>query len=151
MPKLRLAMNKLRALLAIAALLFPVLCFSQSREDVRLDSCVQEMSGRCPIDQGKGWVINSIEAKGDTVAVELLTPALLNGFLSMLMGDGVNVKRLWLGELMGYGDSWKQMFELMSENGRSLLFTTRAQGSRKQYSLVMSQEEIGTILATSSK
>jgi len=69
----------------------------------------------------------------------------------MLMGDGVNVKRLWLGELMGYGDSWKQMFELMSENGRSLLFTTRAQGSRKQYSLVMSQEEIGTILATSSK
>lgn len=140
-------MNKFRALILLSALLFPVLCLSQDMETDSLGVCIQQLSAECPVDDGDGWVINSVIATGDTIAIEMTAPASLNSFLSMLMGDGLNVKRLWLNELSHCGKEWKQLFRLMSQHGRNLLFTIGAQGGRKKYSLVMTPQEIGTILA----
>ena len=79
------------------AVIFPVSALAQGpmiAGDV--DAYVALLSADCPIGHGDAWALNAIEAEGDTICAVLQTPSSLAGFLSMLTGEGDNVKRMWL-------------------------------------------------------
>ena len=141
-------MNKFKILVLLAALLCPVIGFAQDEETIDFGTIVEQMSVQCPYTEGRDWAITSIAMAGDTIAVEIETPASMSGFLSAFTGSSINVKRLWVDHLLSYGDDWKHLFELMAEEGTPLLLTIRPEKSEDSPSIYITGREIGTILAT---
>ena len=91
------AMNRFSLFALLALLMFPVLGFAQQQTDsLDCDTCVQRLHAQCPIKKGEGWTVVSVAAVGDTVAVEIETPASLNAYMATLTQNIVNTKRLWV-------------------------------------------------------
>lgn len=137
-------MNKLLAILAV--LLLPLSGFAQDEESVNLDMYIWQMSAQCPCDVGDEWCVTSIIAVADTVTLEIEVPATLKGFLSMLTENSDNVKRLWTSQVIQFGDSWKQLVDLVASEKRWLQLFLTPSGSKQSDVVVISPEKLGTIL-----
>lgn len=99
-------MNKLRLLfILLVALLCPVIGQAQDDDAIDFEAVVAPLSTHCPHDGGGGWLVTSVAVAEDTIVVDLETPASISGFLSALTGNNLNVKRLWLKHLLGFGKS----------------------------------------------
>lgn len=140
-------MNKLIILVLLAVSLCPAIGHAQDDETIDFGTIVEQMSAQCPYTDGRDWAITSVAMAGDTIAVEMETPASISGFLSALTGKSLNVKRLWLDHLKGYGDDWLRLFELMAEEGQSLMLIIKPKRSTDCHSVFITGQEIGTILA----
>ncbi|MBR3728919.1 MAG: hypothetical protein IKN10_08055 [Muribaculaceae bacterium] len=141
-------MNKLRLLfILLVALLCPVIGQAQDDDAIDFEAVVAPLSAQCPHDGGGGWLVTSVVVAEDTIVVDLETPASISGFLSALTGNNPNVKRLWLKHLLGFGEEWKHLAELMTEEGRSLLLRIKPQRDEEFSCVLISGREIGTILA----
>ena len=142
-------MNKLGLLILLAALAFPVMGSAQFMEDnvVSGDAYIWQLCTQCPCEVDEGWVIKSVVSLGDTVTLELETPGLLSGFLGMLTSRSPKTKRLWVDELAQYGEPWKKLLTILSEEKRWLKLVLSSHGSTETSCLIVSPDEIGTILA----
>lgn len=138
-------MNKLVALLLV--LLVPLAGFAQDEETVNLDSYIWQLSLQCPCDVGDGWSVTSVISLGDTVSVEVEVPELLGGFIGLLTAKNEKTNRLWVNQVSEFGDDWKALLERLSEEKRWLSLAIKARGDEKTSYLLISPEEIGTILA----
>ena len=117
-------MGKFRKLLMIVALLFPVMCFAQddSTTVVNIDSCVAQISAKCPIEYKDGWALCSVANQGDTTAMALQVPDMLEGFLPALTADADNAKRLWMKQLSSMcGDDWRRLFRSMVASSHAFI------------------------------
>ena len=143
-----MTMNKLFViLLCLLASVFPLISNAQEENVLDLDTCLERLSTQCPISVGEGWTINSIIDDDGEIALELGTPASLKGFLSMLTGDGENVKRLWVRHVLQFGNQWETLLKLLETNGRSLKLLLRPAGSDDPSIVMIAPEDIGTVLA----
>ena len=141
-------MNKLILLVLLVASLCPAIGLAQDDDEtIDFGLLVEQMSAQCPYEDGN-WAVTTIAMTGDTIVVEIEAPASISGFLSAFTGSGLNVKRLWVEHLMGYGDDWNRLFGLMAEEGKPLLLTIRPKNSEDAPSIYVSGKEVGTILAT---
>ena len=142
------AMNRIGLFALLALLMFPVLGFAQQQVDsLGCDTCVRQLSAQCPNKEGEGWTVNSVVAVGDTVAVEIETPASLNAFMSTLTQNILNTKRLWVRYVSDYGKEWKDLFNCILEERRLLLLLLTPKDSDSTYRLLVEPDELGTILA----
>lgn len=140
-------MNRLISLVLLVALLCPVIGFAQEAETIDFGAVVEQMSAQCPYTDGN-WTVTSIALAADTIAVEIEAPASISGFLSAFTGKSMNVKRLWVDHLKGYGDDWVHLVELIAEAGQpSLMLTIKPRKSNDYASVFVTGKEIGTILA----
>ena len=141
-------MNRIGLFALLALLMFPVLGFAQQQVDsLGCDACVRQLSAQCPNKEGEGWTVNSVVALGDTVAVEIETPASLNAFMSTLTQNILNTKRLWVRYVSDYGKEWKDLFNSILEERRLLLLLLTPKDSDSTYRLLVEPDELGTILA----
>ena len=141
-------MNKLILLVLLVASLCPAIGLAQDDDEtIDFGLLVEQMSAQCPYEDGN-WAVTTIAMTGDTIVVEIEAPASISGFLSAFTGSSLNVKRLWVEHLMGYGDDWNRLFGLMAEEGKPLLLTIRPKNSEDAPSIYVSGKEVGTILAT---
>ena len=141
-------MNKLILLVLLVASLCPAIGLAQDDDEtIDFGLLVEQMSAQCPYEDGN-WAVTTVAMTGDTIVVEIEAPASISGFLSAFTGSGLNVKRLWVEHLMGYGDDWNRLFGLMAEEGKPLLLTIRPKNSEDAPSIYVSGKEVGTILAT---
>ena len=141
-------MNKLILLVMLVASLCPAIGLAQDDDEtIDFGPIVEQMSAQCPYEDGN-WAVTTVAMTGDTIVVEIEAPASISGFLSAFTGSGLNVKRLWVEHLMGYGDDWNRLFGLMAEEGKPLLLTIRPKNSEDAPSIYVSGKEVGTILAT---
>ena len=138
---------KLKILALLAVMCLPVLGFAQDEDRIAFESYVGQMNAQCPYGYGDGWMIKSVIANGDTVAVELETPASLGGFISALTEDTVNAKRLWVDHLSNYGDKWKYFVEFLAKECCTLSLAISPKDSDNTCMLVVTCEDFGTILA----
>lgn len=138
-------MNKLVALLFV--LLFPLAGFAQDEETVNLDSYIWQLSAQCPCDVGDGWIITSVLSIGDTVTVEIEVQEMLGGFIGMLTANNKKTKRLWIDQVLQFGDPWERLVNLLAEEGRCLLLVLGTHDDTKMAQLLITPDEIGTILA----
>lgn len=145
MPKKPLAMNKLFALLAV--LLLPLAGYAQFEDAMSLDIYVWQLSAQCPCEVEKDWTITSVYAIGDTVTLELETPALLGGYLPVLTADSEKTKSLWVQHVAHYGQIWKDLLDYSSREMRWFLLALRPQGGKNASYLLISPNELGTLLA----
>ena len=109
------------------------------------DTYVTLLNERCPIEYRDSWAATSFVADGDTVRVELLTPASLAGFLSMLIGDGDNVKRMWVNQLKVFGNPWAELFNRSVEAQRPLVITIKPKDSRTSGEIVYTPEDLAAM------
>ena len=141
-------MNKLFViLLCLLASAFSLRGIAQEETVLDLDTCIEHISAQCPVAVGEGWTINSLQDEGDAIVLELGTPASLKGFLSMLTGDGENVKRLWARHVMQFGDQWEALFKQLEAKGRTLKLLLKPVGIDEPAIVVITPEDIGTVLA----
>ena len=141
-------MNKLILLVLLVASLCPAIGLAQDDDEtIDFGLLVEQMNAQCPYEDGN-WAVTTVAMTGDTIVVEIEAPASISGFLSAFTGSGLNVKRLWVEHLMGYGDDWNRLFGLMAEEGKPLLLTIRPKNSEDAPSIYVSGKEVGTILAT---
>lgn len=139
-------MNKLFViLLCLLASAFPLRGVAQ--EEIVLDTCIERLSAQCPVNVGEGWTINSLLDDGEAIVLELVTPASLKGFLSMLTGDSENVKRLWTRHILQFGDQWETLLKQLETQGRTLKLLLKPVGVDEPEIVVISPEDIGTVLA----
>jgi hypothetical protein len=142
-------MNKARLLILLAVLMLPFLAQAQDDEaKMAIEAMIEQLAARCPSPQGDQWVINSVKMVDDTVDVELCTPSSLAGFLPMLTGENPKAKKLWLNHLSNYGDEWKQLVELLAEEGLPMRLLLKAKGSETAHGIFFVRNEVGTILAS---
>jgi hypothetical protein len=142
------AMNKFLALLVL--LLLPLAGHAQFAEVLNLDMYIWELGSQCPYEFEEGWSITSVYAVGDTVTLELETPSLLGAYLPTLTDVTTHadkIKVLWVDHVSHYGQTWKDLLELMSQERRWFLLALRPQGGKKVSTLLVAPEELGTILA----
>ena len=140
-------MNKLILLVLLVASLCPAIGLAQDDDTIDFGAIVEQMSAQCPYEDGN-WAVTKIAMTGDTIVVEIEAPASISGFLPAFTGKSLNVKRLWVEHIMGYGDDLKHLVELMAEEGKPLLLTIKPRESEECPSIFVSGQEIGTILAT---
>lgn len=141
--------NKTRLLILIAVLMLSSLAQAQDDEaTMAIEAMIEKLAARCPSPQGEQWVINSVKMVDDTVDVELNTPSSLAGFLPMLTGENPKAKKLWLNQLSNYGDEWKQLVELLAEEGLPMRLLLKAKGSETVHGIFFARNEVGTILAS---
>ena len=138
-------MNKLFALLVV--LLLPMAGHAQFAEVLNLDMYIWQLGSQCPCEVDQGWTITQVFAVGDTVTLELETPSLLGGFLPAVTESSNRTKELWVEHVSQYGQTWKDLLELISEENRWFLLALRPQGSKKISYLLVAPNELGTILA----
>lgn len=141
-------MNKLFViLLCLLASAFPLRGVAQEEIVLDLDTCIERLSTQCPVNVGEGWTINSLLDDGEAIILELVTPASLKGFLSMLTGDSENVKRLWTRHILQFGDQWEALLKQLETKGRTLKLLLKPVGVDEPEIVVISPEDIGTVLA----
>ena len=140
-------MNKLFILVLLVVSLCPAIGLAQDDDTIDFGAIVEQMSAQCPYEDGN-WAVTTVAMTGDTIVVEIEAPASISGFLPSFTGNSMNVKRLWVEHIMGYGDDLKHLVELMAEEGKPLLLTIRPKKSEECPSIYVSGKEIGTILAT---
>ena len=145
MPKRPRVMNKLLALLAV--LLLPLAGYAQFEGVMNLDMYVWQLSAQCPCEVEEGWTITTVYAVGDTVTLELETPALLGGFLPALTADNEKTKSLWIQHLSQYGQIWSDLLDRTFEEMRWFLLALRPNGGKDTSCVLISPTELGTILA----
>ena len=88
-----------------------------------IDTYVAMLDAECPIEHKDAWAINSVIADGDTVRLELQVPSSLAGFISMLTGEGDNVKKMWANQLNSFGYPWKDFMGRLVTEKRPLVIT----------------------------
>ena len=93
------------------------------------DTYVAMLNETCPIEYRDAWSVTSFVADGDTVRVEVSTPASLAGFMGMLIGDGENVKKMWVNQLMIFGNPWADFFNRLVKTDRHLIITFHPKNS----------------------
>ena len=131
----------------MAVLLLPLAGHAQFAEVLNLDMYIWQLGSQCPCEVDEGWTITSVYAVGDTVTLELETPSLLGGFLPTLTASSDRTKMLWVEHVLQYGSTWKDLLELTSQEMRWFLLALRPQGGKKTSCLLISPNELGTILA----
>ena len=141
-------MNKLGQFICLAfLLLFTALGTAQDVEEVSLDAFIEQLNDQCPFSGGEDWSISKVVATGDTVLVEITTPSLLRGFISMLTVDNERCKSLWVEHLSQFGADWTRLVERVAQEERWLLLALVPLGGNQPSYLSCSPDELGTILA----
>ena len=126
-----------------AAVIFPVSALAQTTMIAGdVDAYVALLSADCPIGHGDAWALNAIEAEGDTICAVLQTPSSLAGFLSMLTGEGDNVKRMWLKQLKNFGHPWEDLIGRLTREKRYLLVTFHPENSTITDELLFAPEDL---------
>ena len=141
-------MNKLLALLVV--LLLPLAGYAQFEEVMNVDMYIWQLGSQCPCEVDEGWTITSVYTVGDTVTLELETPSLLGGYLPLLTDvtdHPQKIKELWIDHVARYGQMWKDLLVYSSQEMRWFLLALRPQGGKKTSCLLISPNELGTILA----
>ena len=142
-------MRKIVSLLCLfAAVMIPMTVSAQGAfafGDV--DTYIAMLNGECPLEYDDAWALNAIESDGDTVGVVLQTPSSLAGFLSMLIGEGENYKRMWIKQLENFGRPWENLFRRLSEAGRPLVITFLPKGAKTTETIVFTPEDYKTLCA----
>lgn len=134
-------MRKLVQLFWILAISLPVSAFAQTTMAVgEMEAYIAKLGADCPIQYGEAWSLNSIETHGDTICALLQTPSSLAGFLSMLTGEGDNVKRMWIKQLKSFGRPWEELIGRLARSERSLAITFHPANSTATAELVFSPE-----------
>ena len=138
-----------RLLILIAALMGPQVAFSQEEADViaDADSCIAAIAESCPIDYKDEWVINAVTTIADTVHVELQIPSSLVGFLSMLTGEGDNVKLLWLRQMVYFGEPWEQLCRCIIADRRVMIIDLRPKDSKMAAEVIINPESLDELRA----
>ena len=125
-------MNRIGLFALLALLMFPVLGFAQNQVDsLGCDTCVRQLSAQCPNKEGEGWTVNSVVAVGDTVVVEIETPASLNPFMTALAANKLNAKKLWVYYVADYGKEWKNLINRIQEERRSFCWRSNLKAAKK--------------------
>ena len=137
-------------LILLAAILAPQAAFPQASADVSAgtDTCITAIAESCPINYKDGWIINAVTNSADTVRLELQVPSSLAGFLSMLTGEGDNVKLLWLRQLSCFGDPWERLCGCVVAARRALVIDVRPKDSKVDAEIVLSPEDLERLTAS---
>lgn len=123
-------MKKLGFLYLLIIMLFPAMAAAQDtpedgEQDLDIESLVVEMNSRCPIDYGDEWVVTSVTMDADTAYIDILVPSQLKMFMSSLVGEGANVKRLWMNQLTAFDKCWRTMADKLAADNRFLVLLLR--------------------------
>lgn len=136
-------MNKYQFTLWVALLLFPLWGLAQECVETQdVDAYVAELSAQCPIACGDDWTVTSVTADVDTAWVELEAPGVLGIFLSTLTEDSPGVKRLWKNQMLGFGQQWVRLVDLLVEADRPMVLVIRPQDSDSSSSVIFSPEDL---------
>ena len=148
-PKRQPVMNKISLLVLLAVLAFPVWAYGQTQDadTVSLEANIQQLNALCPCGMGDYWNITSVVTSGDTVILEIETPASLASFLPMLTVNKENAKRLWLDLVMQYGKDWADLVKRLPMEKRFFLLALKPKDGENISRLLITPDEIGTILA----
>lgn len=127
-----------------AAVIFPVSALAQGPMVAGdMDIYVSLLNETCPIGYTDAWAVVSLESEGDTVHAALQTPSSLAGFLSMLTGEGDNVKRMWLKQLKNFGHPWGDLVGRLTREGGYLLITFHPENSTVTDEILFTPEDLG--------
>lgn len=123
-------MKKLGFLYLLIVMLFPAMATAQDTpedggQDLDIESLVIEMNSMCPIDYGDEWVVTSVTMDTDTAYIDMLVPSQLKMFMSSLVGEGANVKRLWMNQLTAFDKCWRTMADKLAADNRFLVLLLR--------------------------
>lgn len=124
-------MNKLALLCLIVALLIPSMVQAQETDSVALDQKVERLNDLCPISYGDEWGVNSFTLVGNYALADIMVPTNLSMFLPMLTEDTENAKRLWLKQLLTYGEEWKSFVDAMVGADRSIVINIHPKDKKK--------------------
>ena len=75
---------------------------------------------------------------GDTVTVEIEVQEMLGGFIGMLTANNKKTKRLWIDQVLQFGEPWKKLVNLLAEEGRCLSLVLGTQSDHKMAQLLIS-------------
>ena len=111
-----------------------------------MDTYLYMLGEECPIEYDDAWAIYGIVADSDTIRLELQMPSSLSGFLTMLTGEGDNVKRMWMKQLKGFGYPWDDFMGRLAKDERPLVITFHPKDSRKTAEIVFLPEDFAAFV-----
>ena len=135
-------MKKFGFLILVIALSLPLLGLAQEAEAEDLDSYIARLNSECPIECGENWTFLSLSPAGDTVTVELQVPASLGPFMSLLADNSENVRRLWVREIIGFGEQWKTFLARLADADRHLRLKFKPLGSEATKKIVLKPSDL---------
>lgn len=132
-------LNKL--FFVIACTLLPVVCAAQEPASL-LPQFVEMANSHCPIAFADGWTVESFACGQDTVTISVTVAGDAAKSLPMLAANAETVKKMWLGQLPKYGDTWNRFIELVVAEDKTLVAVLCAKDGTSSASFVFTPEEL---------
>ena len=89
-----------------------LLASAQDKESA-LTGYIEKANTLCPIQYGDGWTVESFTCENDTVVTTITVHGEAANYLPMIAANADAVKRMWLGQMMKYGENWNRLIEMV--------------------------------------